>query len=44
MESAVGRDIASLQEILLQGLKGAAAYAHHALVLGYESDEIYAGS
>ncbi|MGI6457026.1 MAG: hydroxylamine reductase [bacterium] len=38
-----GEDIASLQEILLQGLKGAAAYAHHALVLGYESDEIYAG-
>ena len=37
-----GEDITSLQELLLFGIKGTAAYAHHALILGKESDEIYA--
>jgi hydroxylamine reductase len=37
-----GADIAGLQELLLYGLKGMAAYADHALVLGHESDEVYA--
>ncbi len=34
-------DIRSLRELLLYGLKGMAAYAHHAAVLGYEKNEIY---
>ncbi len=37
-----GEDVASLQELLTYGIKGTAAYAHHALVLGKEADEIYA--
>jgi hydroxylamine reductase len=37
-----GADIAGLQELLLYGLKGMAAYADHALVLGHESEENYA--
>jgi hydroxylamine reductase len=35
-------DVASLQELLVYGLKGTAAYAEHARVLGYEDDAIYA--
>ena len=35
-------NIISLRSLLLFGLKGMAAYAHHALVLGKESDEVYA--
>ena len=38
----LGADISGLQELLLYGVKGAAAYADHALILGYESDEVYA--
>ena len=34
-------DIHSLHELITYGLKGTAAYAHHAEVLGQESDEIY---
>ena len=34
-------DILSLQEIITYGLKGAAAYADHARVLGHENDEVY---
>jgi hydroxylamine reductase len=37
-----GPDAAGLQELLLYGIKGAAAYADHAMILGYESDEVYA--
>ena len=37
-----GADIAGLQELLLYGLKGMAAYAEHALVLGHEQDSVYA--
>jgi hydroxylamine reductase len=37
-----GADIAGLQELLLYGLKGMAAYAEHALVLGHENDSVYA--
>ena len=37
-----GPDVSGLQELLIYGIKGAAAYADHARVLGYESDEIYA--
>ena len=35
-------NIVSLRELLLYGIKGTAAYAHHALMLGKESDEIHA--
>lgn len=37
-----GPDLAGLQELLVYGLKGMAAYADHALILGQESDEVYA--
>ncbi|MGO8702123.1 MAG: hydroxylamine reductase [Limisphaerales bacterium] len=37
-----GADIAGLQELLLYGIKGMAAYAEHALVLGQENDSVYA--
>lgn len=38
----LANDIASLQELLTYGLKGMAAYAHHAAVLGRESEAFYA--
>jgi len=31
-----------LQELVLYGIKGMVAYAHHAMVLGVESDDVYA--
>ena len=37
-----GDDVADLHDLVLFGLKGAAAYADHARVLGYEDDAIYA--
>ena len=37
-----GEDITSLQEIIAYGLKGAAAYADHAQILGQEDDAVYA--
>jgi hydroxylamine reductase len=39
----VGDDIVGLRSLVLYGLKGVCAYAHHAHVLGQESDEVYAG-
>jgi len=41
-KAAMGDDISSLQEIVLYGLKGAAAYAEHAQILGHEDDTVYA--
>lgn len=35
-----GEDIHSLQEIIIYGLKGAAAYYDHAKILGYENDKL----
>lgn len=35
-------DVQSLQEIVLYGLRGVAAYAYHAEILGEENPEIYA--
>ena len=35
-------DVRSLRELIIYGVKGMAAYAHHALNLGKESDELYA--
>lgn len=36
----LGEDIISLRELSLYGLKGYAAYAHHAAVLGYRDGEV----
>ena len=38
-----GEDITGLQELSVYGLKGAAAYAHHARILGEQDDDIDAG-
>lgn len=35
-------DVRSLRELLVYGLKGIAAYAEHAAVLGYNNDDVYA--
>jgi hydroxylamine reductase len=37
-----GDDITGLQELITYGLKGIAAYADHAHILGYEDERIYA--
>ncbi len=38
----LGEDVTGLQELLMYGLKGTAAYADHAQVLGQEDDAVYA--
>ncbi|MBW1775063.1 MAG: hydroxylamine reductase [Deltaproteobacteria bacterium] len=38
----INPDIHSLQQILIYGLKGVAAYADHAQLLGQEDDKVYA--
>jgi hydroxylamine reductase len=38
----LGNDVTGLQELTLYGLKGAAAYADHARILGHEDPQIYA--
>ncbi len=40
--STENEDIRSLRETIIYGLKGMAAYAEHALVIGREKEEIYA--
>lgn len=40
--SIENEDLRSLRELVTYGLKGIAAYAHHAAVLGFEDDSIYA--
>lgn len=42
-KTTLGEDITGLQELLTYGLKGAAAYADHAQILGVEDDAVYAG-
>lgn len=37
-----GMDVAGLEELLTYGLKGMAAYADHAMILGHEDDGVYA--
>ena len=37
-----GNDVGGLQELVMYGLKGMAAYADHAAILGVEDDAIYA--
>jgi hydroxylamine reductase len=39
---ALGQDVTALQELLTYGLKGTAAYADHARILGKEDDGVYA--
>ena len=41
-KTAVGEDVTGLEELLVYGVKGTAAYAHHALALGIESDAVHA--
>jgi len=38
----LGDDVAALEELVTYGLKGAAAYADHAHILGQEDDAVYA--
>ena len=38
----LGPDVAGLQELIMYGLKGTAAYADHAYVLGYSDDSVFA--
>ena len=38
----LGSDVSGLQELIVYGLKGLAAYADHAQILGKEDDAIYA--
>ncbi|MFH1689201.1 MAG: hydroxylamine reductase [Candidatus Eisenbacteria bacterium] len=40
-QADLGADIAGLQELMLYGLKGAAAYADHAIVLGVEDADLF---
>ena len=40
--STKDEDIRSLRELITYGLKGMAAYTHHALNIGKENNEIYA--
>ena len=41
-QGQLGADAAGLQELILYGLKGAAAYADHARILGHEDPGVYA--
>ena len=41
-KSTLGDDITGLQELILYGLKGMAAYADHAYILGKEDDSVFA--
>jgi hydroxylamine reductase len=40
-DASINPDILSLQQILIYGLKGVAAYADHAQILGQEDDKVY---
>ena len=41
INAASNEDVTSLRSLLIFGLKGVAAYAEHAAVLGFEKDDIY---
>ena len=41
VHSTQNEDIRSLRELLTFGMKGLAAYAHHAYILGYKNEEIF---
>jgi len=40
-KQALGEDLTGLQELLTYGLKGVAAYADHAQILGQEDEQVY---
>lgn len=40
-QTEVGNDVVGLRALILYGLKGVAAYAHHALVLQHQSDVVH---
>jgi hydroxylamine reductase len=41
-KATVGDDIVGLRAMMIYGIKGLAAYAHHAHALGYEDEDVYA--
>ena len=41
-QQSLGEDVTALQELILYGLKGMAAYADHAYILGQQDDAVYA--
>ncbi len=41
VHSTKNEDVRSLREMLTFGMKGLAAYAHHAYILGYKDEEIF---
>lgn len=41
-QNSLGEDITALQELIIYGLKGMAAYADHAMVLGQQDDAVFA--
>jgi hydroxylamine reductase len=41
VQATANEDVRSLRELLIYGVKGIAAYAHHASVLGFEDQDIY---
>lgn len=41
-KESLGEDVTSLQEIISYGIKGMAAYADHARILGQEDENVYA--
>jgi hydroxylamine reductase len=41
VQSTENEDVRSLRELLIYGIKGVAAYADHAAVLGFEDEKIY---
>ena len=41
-QGLLGEDIVGLQELIIYGLKGAAAYVDHAMVLGQQDPELFA--
>ncbi|NML15981.1 hydroxylamine reductase [Azohydromonas caseinilytica] len=40
---SVGADVTGLRSLLLYGIKGVCAYAHHAHVLGQDREDVFAG-
>jgi len=41
VQSTEDEDVRSLRQLIMYGLKGMAAYAHHAAILGFSSGKIY---
>ena len=41
-KARLGDDVAGLEDLLMYGLKGMAAYAYHAQLLGFEDEDVYA--